>query len=151
MAEGAWRHDCVGAGLLRLLDGLDQLTERRVLARLDDREAAALDLRRVVDRLAAAGGDILFGTDVGFADVADTREEMWLLGQALNWREILAAMTTTPARRFRQSEVRGIIAPGFVADLVALDGDPTEGLESRRRVAMVWREGRVVYCSDAPD
>ena len=44
-------------GLLRLLDRLDQLAERRVLARLDDREAAALDLRRVVDRLAAAGGD----------------------------------------------------------------------------------------------
>jgi hypothetical protein len=32
----------------------DQLAERRLLARLDDREAAALDLRRVVDRLAAA-------------------------------------------------------------------------------------------------
>ena len=57
MAERARRDDRVGARLLRLLDRLDQLAERGVLARLDDREAAALDLRRVVDRLAAAGGD----------------------------------------------------------------------------------------------
>src|SRR5947209_19027826 len=40
--------------LHRLLDGLDQLAHRRLLTRLDDREAAALDLRRIVDRLAAA-------------------------------------------------------------------------------------------------
>src|SRR5439155_3282533 len=35
----------------------DQLAERRLLARLDDREPAALDLRGVVDRLAAARFD----------------------------------------------------------------------------------------------
>src|SRR3712207_7451789 len=43
------------ARLHRLLDRLDQLGERRLLARLDDRKAAALDLRRVVDGLAATG------------------------------------------------------------------------------------------------
>ena len=57
VAERARRDHRVGAGLHRLLDRLDQLAERRLLARLDDREAAALDLRRVVDRLAAAGRD----------------------------------------------------------------------------------------------
>ena len=54
VAERARRDHRVGAGLLRLLDRLDELGERDVLTRLDDREAAALDLRRVVDRLAAA-------------------------------------------------------------------------------------------------
>src|SRR5207248_1891948 len=44
----------VRAGFDRLLDRLDELAERRLLARLDDREAAALELRRVVDRLATA-------------------------------------------------------------------------------------------------
>src|SRR5438445_4055328 len=57
MAQGARRDHRIGAGLPRLLDRLDQLAERRLLARLDDREPAALDLRRVVDRLAAAGLD----------------------------------------------------------------------------------------------
>src|SRR2546423_12738692 len=54
VAQRARRHDHVGARLLRLLYGLNQLAERSFLACLDDREAAALDLRRVVDRLAAA-------------------------------------------------------------------------------------------------
>src|SRR6188472_1764624 len=57
VAERAGCDDRVGAGLAGLLDRLDQLAERGLLARLDDREAAALDLRRVVDRLAAAGLD----------------------------------------------------------------------------------------------
>src|SRR5438874_11403678 len=57
VAERARRDDRVGARLGGLLDRLDQLAERHLLARLDDREAAALDLRRIVDRLAAAGLD----------------------------------------------------------------------------------------------
>src|SRR6266536_3811465 len=54
MAERARGHDHIRTGLERLLDRLDQLAERRLLAGLDDREPAALDLRRIVDRLAAA-------------------------------------------------------------------------------------------------
>src|SRR6266540_5309448 len=54
MAERARSDHRVRAGLLSLLDRLDQLAERRFLAGLDDREPAALDLRRVVDRLTSA-------------------------------------------------------------------------------------------------
>src|SRR4051794_33217037 len=54
MAQGTRRHHHVRPGLHRLLDRLDQLAHRGLLARLDDREAAALDLRGIVDRLAAA-------------------------------------------------------------------------------------------------
>jgi len=57
MAERAWRHHRVGAGFERLLDRLDQLAESQLLSGLDDREPAALDLRGIVDRLAAAGLD----------------------------------------------------------------------------------------------
>ena len=57
MAQGTGRHDRVGAGFFRLLDRLDQFGERGVLARLDDGEAAALDLRRIVDRIAPARND----------------------------------------------------------------------------------------------
>jgi len=57
MAERAGSDHRVCARVHRLLDRLDQLTERDVFARLDDRESAALDLGRVVDRLASAGLD----------------------------------------------------------------------------------------------
>src|SRR5581483_1480062 len=54
MAERARRHHHVRTRLERLLDWLDELAHRRVLSCLDDREPATLDLRRIVDRLAAA-------------------------------------------------------------------------------------------------
>src|SRR5262249_56988306 len=57
VAERAGRDHGVGAALDRLLDRLDQLAERDFLTRLDDREPAALELGRVVDRLTAAGLD----------------------------------------------------------------------------------------------
>src|SRR6185503_14020351 len=57
MAERARRDHRVGAGFERLLDQLDELAECQLLTGLDDRETAALDLGRVVDRLAAASLD----------------------------------------------------------------------------------------------
>src|SRR6266536_948567 len=57
VAERAGCDHRVRAGLLRLLDRLDELAERHVLARLDDREPAALDLGRVVDWLAPTSFD----------------------------------------------------------------------------------------------
>ena len=54
VAERARRHHRVRAGLLGLGQRLDQLAQGDLLAREHDREAAALDLRRVVDRLGAA-------------------------------------------------------------------------------------------------
>src|SRR3954447_3006017 len=57
MAERTGSDHRIGACLRGLLDRLDQLAHGDVLARLDDREATALDLGRIVDRLAAAGLD----------------------------------------------------------------------------------------------
>src|ERR671937_498908 len=53
MAERARGDHCVGSRL----DRLEELAERHLLPCLDDRKAAALDLRRVVDSLASAGLD----------------------------------------------------------------------------------------------
>ena len=54
MTERTRCDDRVGTGLLCLFDRLDQLAERSLLTRLDDREATALDLGRVIDRRSAA-------------------------------------------------------------------------------------------------
>jgi hypothetical protein len=47
-----------------------------------------------------SGGQILFGTDVGYTDAYDTTEEYRQLGRALDWRQILASLTVAPAKRF---------------------------------------------------
>ena len=66
-----------------------------------------------------AGGTVLFGTDVGYlTDYATTDEYVMLAGAGLNFNQILAMLTTTPARRFGQSRHTGRIAVGLDADIV---------------------------------
>jgi imidazolonepropionase-like amidohydrolase len=111
-----------------------------------------LKLLRDVDTLdqvrsyARAGGQILFGTDVGFLEDFDPADEYQLMGSAgLGWREILASLTTNPANRFRESHQRGRLVPGMEADLVVLGTDPWLGAKAFTDVRYTIRKGRVVY------
>jgi imidazolonepropionase-like amidohydrolase len=95
---------------------------------------------------AKAGGDILFGTDVGYVTEYDPSEEYTLMSKAgMSPVDILASLTTAPARRFREERVRGKIAPGMQADLVVLRGDPAEDVRNFARVRYTLRKGRVIY------
>ena len=44
----------------------------------------------------------------------------------------------------RTTHERGRIAPGMLADLVLVDGDPTKDINDIRKVALVITQGRVV-------
>ena len=102
-----------------------------------------------VDELRAfhrAGGTVLFGTDVGYVLDYDTAEEFALMAQAgLRFADILASLTTNPARRFGLEGKAGRIAPGMEADLVVLDGDPARDIEALARVRYTLRQGRIIY------
>ena len=98
----------------------------------------------------AAGGDVLFGTDAGYAEVYDTRDELRLMHVAgLDWRQLLASLTTTPAARFGQAARKGRIAEGMDADLVILARDPAAGVEAFADVRYTLIGGRVVYAAEA--
>jgi imidazolonepropionase-like amidohydrolase len=101
-----------------------------------------------VDQLRAfvrAGGEVLFGTDVGYMQDDDPREEYALMAAAaMSGRQILASLTTAPAARFARGKRSAVIAPGEIADLVLLDGDPTEDVTAFGRVTLVVRGGRVI-------
>ena len=58
-----------------------------------------------------AGGEVLFGTDVGYTDAFDTTEEYQLMaGSGLDWRAILTTLTTAPAlRRFGYADHKGVV------------------------------------------
>jgi imidazolonepropionase-like amidohydrolase len=110
------------------------------------------ELRRFIDtavgQVAAyskAGGQILFGTDVGYIDVFDTTEEYHLLGRALDWRRILASLTVAPAQRFGFAKHKGRLAPGMDADLVVLKSDPAKDVTAFAQVRMTIRHGRTLY------
>jgi imidazolonepropionase-like amidohydrolase len=106
-------------------------------------------LQAGVDQLRAfwrAGGTLLFGTDVGYVLDYDTAEEFGLMAQAgLGFPDILASLTTNPARRFGLERTAGRIAPGMEANLVVLEGDPALDIEALARVRYTVRQGRIIY------
>jgi imidazolonepropionase-like amidohydrolase len=95
-----------------------------------------------------AGGQILFGTDVGYTDYFDTAEEFTLMARAgLNFRQILASLTTNPARRFGLARRSGHVAKGMEGDLLVLAGDPANDLMALSRVRYTIRAGKVIYAA----
>lgn len=95
---------------------------------------------------ARGGGEVLFGTDVGYLPNFDHAVEYELLASAgLGWREILASLTTAPARRFNELDRRGTIATGMVADLVVLGTDPALGARGFADVRYTIRGGTIIF------
>ncbi len=96
----------------------------------------------------AAGGVILFGTDVGFSPDYNPEDEYLLMQQAgMNGLDILRALTLAPAERFRPASRTGQIAAGYEGDLVVLDGDPAQDVRSFTRVRGTVRGGRVIFAA----
>ena len=97
-----------------------------------------------VKQLLAAGVPILAGTDAGNPGTAHgvaLHRELELLVQAgLTPSQALAAGTSVPAKQFHIPD-RGRIVPGFRADLVLLNGDPTKDITATRDIAAVWKDG----------
>ena len=112
-------------------------------------------LRVPVDQLRAysrSGGEVLFGTDVGYmTDYDPTDEYRYMERAGMSFRQILAALTTAPARRFGEDKhATGRLEPGMDADLVLLDADPATDIRALSRVRGVWRQGRPIYPKHPP-
>lgn len=98
---------------------------------------------------AQAGGQILFGTDVGYIQQFDTSEEFtWMSRAGLSFQQILASLTTSPAERFGYSKHSGRIAKGMDADLVVLSGDPLNDPSAFSRVRYTVRRGAVIHSAE---
>jgi imidazolonepropionase-like amidohydrolase len=100
-----------------------------------------------IRELSAAGVPILAGTDApvpGNTYGASVHAELALLVQAgLTPLQALAAATSAPARAFRLAD-RGFIRPGMRADLVMVDGDPTQDILATRNIVAIWKHGTAV-------
>lgn len=118
--------------------------ENRKAGASAERVAQAIDVTvQQLKAFAGSGGPILFGTDVGYTDEFDTTDEYRLMSRALGWREILASLTASPARRFTPESAT--LVPGAAADLTILDGDPAADVTAFARVRYTIRAGSVVY------
>ena len=90
----------------------------------------------------AAGVTICFGGDVGvFAHGDNVRELELMVEYGMSPLAALKCATSGNAHVFHLDDRLGRVAPGFLADLVAVEGDPTRDVSALRRVQMVLKNG----------
>ena len=107
----------------------------------------ALKHRTFKDAL-AAGVTICNGSDVGAYPHGDNAREIELLVEyGMTPVQALQSATVVDARVFHLAD-RGSIAPGLLADLVAVDGDPTHDIHALHHVRFVMKGGQVVPLGD---
>jgi imidazolonepropionase-like amidohydrolase len=99
-----------------------------------------------VRRAVKAGVKLGMGSDAVYTMFGqNTRELGWLVKAGLTNAQALASATTTAAALLGMQDRLGQVAPGFLADLVAVEGDPLTSLDALfTGVRWVMKDGKVV-------
>jgi imidazolonepropionase-like amidohydrolase len=99
----------------------------------------------LVSRARQYGVKVAFGTDAGVYPHARNAEEFALLvEQGMTAREALASATTVAAQVLGLEAEIGRIAPGYSADIIAVDGNPLDDVRVLEKVRFVMVRGRVI-------
>lgn len=92
----------------------------------------------------AAGVTMCFGGDVGvYAHGDNVRELELMVDYGMRPAEAVKAATSVNARLFHLDERVGRVRPGLLADLIAVEGDPTSDIAALRRVKLVMKGGTI--------
>lgn len=106
----------------------------------------SVELNRTSFRLAlAAGVPICMGGDVGvFAHGSNARELELLVAAGMKPAQALIAATWGNARWLHLSDRLGAVKPGLLADLIAVESDPTVNVGAVRHVRLVMKGGHIL-------
>jgi imidazolonepropionase-like amidohydrolase len=97
-------------------------------------------------RAVKAGVRLAMGSDAVFSMFGqNTRELGWFVKAGMTPEQALTSATTIPAALLGVGDRLGRIAPGYLADIVAIEGDPLTEIDALfRGVRWVMKDGAVV-------
>ena len=107
---------------------------------------AILPLRKAGFKAALdAGVSIAYGTDIGVFDHAQVAADFrYLVSYGMTPLQAIQSATVTAARLLRLEDRIGTLEAGKDADLVAVDGNPLERIQTLEQVRLVMRHGKLV-------
>ena len=104
--------------------------------------ASVVEKQRSFRAALEAGVPICFGGDVGvFRHGDNVRELELMVDEGMTPLAALRSATSVNARIFRLDDLLGKISQGMLADVVAVEGDPTRDIGALRRVRLVIKNG----------
>jgi len=90
------------------------------------------------------GVAIAFGTDAGvFPHGQNAKEFGYMVEAGMSAMEAIQSATTTNAKVLGLSNKIGVLAKGFVADIVAVNDNPLDNIHTLENVIFVMKDGKV--------
>jgi imidazolonepropionase-like amidohydrolase len=154
--------DCVEHGFLAEDDTIRMMAEHGTflvsttyLTDAMDIERAAPELQKkaaqvfpkakaMLPKAVAAGVKIACGTDAPAVPHGDNAKELGaLVDRGMTPAQAIRAATVTSAELIAMDDELGRLAPGYLADVIAVPGDPTRDIKVTQDVRFVMKDGQV--------